>query len=1036
MVMRKRKGLSEVVGFLILLMIVIVALVPLAIIMFSQPSTQQQQIENAQVYKNLAIQQYQDLVSGKLSSFSNSSMPPVEFLYKCNGYVLFVFTTTQPPPVPLEIKYLEVYNGTQWVILQIVKQGNMYVAVPTNQVPTSGISVAPNDTNAYYDGYPAILIKLPLSAIPYHNQAQYVKAVTQYGDVVTSTQAMPDCYVFMGGYLTSSGSIDYDVTYYNSSVAPQYWRSVDNLNYNFPVLALDNGTYGGGYGFVFWNQFYNGKSISITFIGIYYNKTQYYPPADGFEVYLFLRPTMWNVSPVWNETLNLPGTWNAPVGFPIQGAVFFPQSPTPYIIVQWDPWANYGWNIWIVNNTDGSSAKAIYATGGLPIAYDAPFGTNPSIDGHLIILNITYNSITNTLYGLVYDVNLSKVSAFVLQLPNNFTAPTQGYYTFGIGSQGGGSPRHWGIVYANVTALEPLFDPQLASLFSLLKPTDYIFESSPLPNNQVTYYNQSNAYQYWELAYKYNPHNIVNNNTPVLQFTQTKLGYDGAVYWSQYWTPNQSITTSFIGTFTNSTTYPNSLSDGFAIEFLLKPTAWSISPYWNESTNLPASILPSAVPNQGTIESVQSSTPYIIVQYQPYYYYSHSGNGSGMWNVYIVTNPAGSNPQVIAAWGGIGHGFFLPNPGDFLVMSVTYNPSTNMIYGIVKDINTGQESVLVFHIPYNDYKPPTEIGNYTFAIQGLNGGYDGNWALVYANVSVLEPLFDPQMAYVLDSVLAPQLVPPPLTQPPLQYIFEENLQGNVEYFNSTTAPNWWKADGLNLSDPVLQLNKYIPGGTNLDGMVFWNQSYYYGESYTFSTIFVTANSSGEDFFIYLFLNPTLWNINKYWNFSSSFPIEYTSWTLLGNPPRSGIVPLPQSATPYIVVEWDTYYWNSNYTGEWNVWVINNEDGNTAGYTFSAFGVTSGKYWFNPGDFIYISVTYDPSTNTIYGIAVDLNHTSWVSTLEVQIPDSVFTPPASGYYIFGIGSDGWPAAEAIIYASYSGLQPLFSPVVAKYLYGIE
>jgi len=114
--------------------------------------------------------------------------------------------------------------------------------------------------------------------------------------------------------------------------------------------------------------------------------------------------------------------------------------------------------------------------------------------------------------------------------------------------------------------------------------------------------------------------------------------------------------------------------------------------------------------------------------------------------IYIVNNSAGNNPQIVMSWAGIGNGYFLPNPGDLILMNVTYNPTSNTVCGIVKDLNTGQQSVLDFQVPSNDYSPPTQVGYYIFATEGLNGAFDGNWALVYANVSVLQDLFNPQLA--------------------------------------------------------------------------------------------------------------------------------------------------------------------------------------------------------------------------------------------------------------------------------------------------
>jgi len=163
--MAVRKGLSEVIGFLILLVILLVVLIPLSIVLFSQPTVQQQQMQNAQPYKNLAVQQFRDFEPIQLNA-AGISTAPVYFIYvNSSNAVYFVFLTNTSPPVPLVIKYLMIYNGTTWVRQDV---GNLVIS--------------PANANAKYYGYPAI--KVPLSVTPYNNQPSYVAAVTQYGNII------------------------------------------------------------------------------------------------------------------------------------------------------------------------------------------------------------------------------------------------------------------------------------------------------------------------------------------------------------------------------------------------------------------------------------------------------------------------------------------------------------------------------------------------------------------------------------------------------------------------------------------------------------------------------------------------------------------------------------------------------------------------------------------------------------------------------------------------------------------------------------
>ena len=154
-----KKGLSEVIGFLIILIILVAILVPLTLLYFSQPSIQQEQIESVQAYKNLATQQFRDLDS-------------IPFIYNSTtNAVYFVFIGNSSPPIPLVIKELAVFNGKEWVMQNV------------------SIDVSPKNANTMYFGYPAI--EIPLSATPYDKQSSYVATVTQYGNIIYASSIDP-----------------------------------------------------------------------------------------------------------------------------------------------------------------------------------------------------------------------------------------------------------------------------------------------------------------------------------------------------------------------------------------------------------------------------------------------------------------------------------------------------------------------------------------------------------------------------------------------------------------------------------------------------------------------------------------------------------------------------------------------------------------------------------------------------------------------------------------------------------------------------
>ena len=179
----KKKGISVVVGILILLMFIIAIAVPLAIVILSQPTSQEQQVESAQSFKIIAQNQYEDFAP-VIPNEGGSPEPPVEFIYAGNGSVFFVLNSNSTPPYPLIIQYLVVFNGSSWITLNITKNGNIYVTEIAKQLPKNGLEINVANANTEYNGNPAI--EILLSILPYKNQPYYVVAVTQYGNIIHS----------------------------------------------------------------------------------------------------------------------------------------------------------------------------------------------------------------------------------------------------------------------------------------------------------------------------------------------------------------------------------------------------------------------------------------------------------------------------------------------------------------------------------------------------------------------------------------------------------------------------------------------------------------------------------------------------------------------------------------------------------------------------------------------------------------------------------------------------------------------------------
>ncbi|MFP3241129.1 MAG: hypothetical protein RXQ94_08355, partial [Caldivirga sp.] len=237
------------------------------------------------------------------------------------------------------------------------------------------------------------------------------------------------------------------------------------------------------------------------------------------------------------------------------------------------------------------------------------------------------------------------------------------------------------------------------------------------------------------------------------------------------------------------------------------------------------------------------------------------------------------------------------------------------------------------------------------------------------------------------------------------------------YLGPNNASIYWSQAGISSDQPVLVL---VPS-PETGGAMFWSETYIGG---LVKITIIGTFSSGEPpgqfahgFEIYLFLNPTMWDISPAYNHSIPYNSTAGEGWYHSSPPPSypspaeGDVILPQSSMQYIVVQWDPY-WQGSTTGQWNVWIVSNPSGNNASVTPSPSpnlgsgyagwgGIGTGAFQPNPGDRINITVTYDPSTNTLTGIAIDLN-TGQSANFTLNL-NGYWTPPSSGNYVFGVGA---------------------------------
>ncbi|MFZ8807230.1 MAG: hypothetical protein ACO2PN_03885 [Pyrobaculum sp.] len=245
--------------------------------------------------------------------------------------------------------------------------------------------------------------------------------------------------------------------YYGPSTASQYWKST---TINQPVLEIVPArTWSAGA--MFWQEHYSGGPVTITMVGTFSSGSQ--SPADGFVIYLFLplSSLTWRVSPAYNYSI----PYKVYHASPIQGEVIFPQSFTPYIVVQWNPhWqtsarrsgATGQWNVFIASNPSGNNPSV----GPIPspnlggrYAGWGGIGTGAFLpkSGDVIIITVTYDPGTNTLTGVATNLNTKQSAKFSLSLGGYYTPPSSGDYMFGVGAGTGDAYNNWALLYVATT---------------------------------------------------------------------------------------------------------------------------------------------------------------------------------------------------------------------------------------------------------------------------------------------------------------------------------------------------------------------------------------------------------------------------------------------------------------------------------------------------------------------------------------------------------------------------------------------------------
>jgi len=260
-----------------------------------------------------------------------------------------------------------------------------------------------------------------------------------------------------------------------------------------------------------------------------------------------------------------------------------------------------------------------------------------------------------------------------------------------------------------------------------------------------TYYGPSSAALYWSAG-------DISSDQPVLELVPAEKNSSGALFWQAYYLGG-TISMSVLATYSSGSSL---VADGIVFYLLLKPTMWGVEPQYNYSiayihysasanTNKPRGA--GGSPVGGYVMFPQSSEPYLLVMWNPYWHYGSNRTGvTGQWTIIIANNPDNSTASFTqgpspspnlgspyAGWDGVGLGYFQPRPGDVLNITVVYNPATGLLSGTAQDESTGQ--VATFSLNLSGYFRPNGPGYYVFGVGAATGADYANWALLYLSVS-------------------------------------------------------------------------------------------------------------------------------------------------------------------------------------------------------------------------------------------------------------------------------------------------------------
>jgi chaperonin cofactor prefoldin len=254
--------------------------------------------------------------------------------------------------------------------------------------------------------------------------SQYQALQAQYGPFQQFVTNFP-AFVFLGASYTSATS------QWPSIIGSSILLVPSNYFVGGAVLAPSIYTSTGGQGYTVYAVAISGNATSPG--GSY--SACYQRLSDGFTAYLFVKPS--------NLLTNTFGTSvSLGLGSEFGGDVVIPYSPSPYIIVEWDPW--FGTVTAYVIEWTGTPSTTGMQTSGVTILWENSSSVNiyPS-PGDDLGLFLLYFSNNNTLKVMIGDYTTGAYTTSTFVIPQGLIQPSSGIYYVGAGSQTGSCYANW-----------------------------------------------------------------------------------------------------------------------------------------------------------------------------------------------------------------------------------------------------------------------------------------------------------------------------------------------------------------------------------------------------------------------------------------------------------------------------------------------------------------------------------------------------------------------------------------------------------------